>query len=759
MRFLPPLPPGMASSWLIEHIPQGSWLLDPLGASPALALEAARAGYRVLVASNNPVLSFMLETLAKAPASADFQSAMAELAMAKRGEERLEVHIRNLYRTTCSICNEPVEAQAFLWKKGENQPFARLYTCPRCGESGEQPVTPADLDRLNAMGGDRYQRARALQRVLLNDEKYREDVEEALDHYLPRSLYVLFTLINKIEGLGLPPEKVRLLHALLISMFDAGNTLWPWPGTRSRPKQLLIPPQFRENNLWIALESAAAEWTSQPGPVPLTHWPQKPPESGGICIYQGRVKALMPLPQGLRPQAILSAFPRPNQAFWTLSALWAGWLWGAEAALPLRNVLDRRRYDWNWHSFAVHRALSALTPHLPAATPFFGLLPELAPGFLGAVLIAAKAAGFQLRGIALRAETSAGRMDQDLAQICWYPAIPETADSSGESTTDLAKTTADSVIETSIHQAIQMDLTTRFEPAPYITEYAAGMAAVAQMDVIPYTTKGIPGDLFTRLQTIVTRAFTHRALQKLPGSPVEDERSLWTLAQPTVSTPPINPSPTVQLSLSDRVEMEIVRFMQKRTSFHQDELDQALCAQFPGLSTPAPDFVRVCLESYAEPVASQPGRWQIRANETTAARKADLQEMFTLLESVGQKMGYASQRNSNCLIWQTQGKAIRWFCCLASSVISRYVFAPPVELSEVTAGNCILVLPGSRSRLLQYKRKRNPALSSAAENWRFLKFRQLRAISWRESLSLDDFERFLREDTLTDEPTQMELFQ
>ena len=59
-RFLPPVPAGMVSGWLKDNVEPGSWLLDPLGASPAVVLEAARAGYRVIAASNNPILSFMI---------------------------------------------------------------------------------------------------------------------------------------------------------------------------------------------------------------------------------------------------------------------------------------------------------------------------------------------------------------------------------------------------------------------------------------------------------------------------------------------------------------------------------------------------------------------------------------------------------------------------------------------------------------------------------------------------------------------------
>ena len=133
-----------------------------------------------------------------------------------------------------------------------------------------------------------------------------------------------------------------------------------------------------------------------------------PAGQGGICLFRGRIKALMPLPQDVDLRAVLTAFPRPNQAFWTLSVLWSGWLWGPEAALPLRNVLDRRRYDWNWHTSAIHNALSAVASNIPAGVPFFGLLPELVPGFLSAVLIAAEAAGFHLEGLALRAEVRGG---------------------------------------------------------------------------------------------------------------------------------------------------------------------------------------------------------------------------------------------------------------------------------------------------------------------------------------------------------------
>ncbi len=125
-RFTPPLEEGVVSAWLSQHTPAGSWLLDPFGFSPRLTLEAARAGYRVLVTVNNPITRFLLEMSAKPPSEADFKAALSELETVKKGDERLGPHLQALYRTTCEQCEREVQAQSFLWRKGEDAPYARI---------------------------------------------------------------------------------------------------------------------------------------------------------------------------------------------------------------------------------------------------------------------------------------------------------------------------------------------------------------------------------------------------------------------------------------------------------------------------------------------------------------------------------------------------------------------------------------------------------------------------------------------------------
>src|SRR5687768_6460101 len=163
-RFLPALEEGVVSAWLSQQAQAGSWLLDPFGFSPRLVLEAARSGHRVLVTANNPITRFLLETFANPPAESEFIAALADLGAVKKGDERLESHLRSLYFTVCEKCNQQIEAQAFLWRKGEDVPYARVYECRHCGDSGERLITEEDIERTRQIAEtDTLHRSRAFE--------------------------------------------------------------------------------------------------------------------------------------------------------------------------------------------------------------------------------------------------------------------------------------------------------------------------------------------------------------------------------------------------------------------------------------------------------------------------------------------------------------------------------------------------------------------------------------------------------------------
>ena len=727
-RYLPPLPEGMVTRWLTENVPPGAWVLDPFGSTPLAPMEAARAGYRVLVASNNPILSFMLEVLASAPPAREFDAAIAALGDSRRGEERLERYLNGLYVTPCPVCGQNAQGLGYIWQREQPAPLKVRYRCPACSSEGEKPFSDSDKERLTAAGSDAMSRSRALSRVLQEgSEDQRSTVEEALKTYLARPLNVLTTLINRSEGLALAPERKRLLTALLISVCDEANTLWPWPAARPRPRQLIVPTQFHENNLWLALEDAVALWSSQPAPVTLTRWPVEPPESGGICLFPGRIKSLLPLPANLQPAAILSAVPRPNQAFWTLCALWSGWLWGREAVVPLRGALERRRYDWHWMTHALYSALSGPSQRLPAGTPFFAIGTELTPGFLLSLLAAPVTAGYGMEGLAVNGE-------DNLAQLWWRSAVPA-----------LAPARQSPKLIT--RQAIQSYLTRRGEPANYLSLYTTSLAGLVSSGMLPQDIDEVAPDLMARTQSTLAELLEDRGfLQRFAGKTTSEEGGLWWLAEAANSEVP----------LADRVEREVVTLLTHHEEIWRQEVDEAVYQAFSGLLTPSSELIEACLASYGETVGNQPMLWHLAEQEKPAVRRKDVKSAVALLSRLAGELGYTTSGDEPILWQDKSGKSLYLFYVMASSQISRCV----LEEQSLPPGQCVLVMPGSRSSLLTVKLRRDPRLNAAVESgWHILKFRHLRQLAEMKNITHALWEELLDGDPPSwEEATQIPMF-
>ncbi|MFN2127158.1 MAG: hypothetical protein ACK2TU_04800 [Anaerolineales bacterium] len=98
-RFLPQIPDGIATKWLADKFSGGSIVFDPFGTSPDFALDIARAGNLVISCVNNPITRMLFSIGANPAQKEQYRSALAELARCRVGNERLELHIKNLYRT------------------------------------------------------------------------------------------------------------------------------------------------------------------------------------------------------------------------------------------------------------------------------------------------------------------------------------------------------------------------------------------------------------------------------------------------------------------------------------------------------------------------------------------------------------------------------------------------------------------------------------------------------------------------------------
>ncbi|MBK8783191.1 MAG: hypothetical protein IPO22_15615 [Anaerolineales bacterium] len=604
---MPPLEEGVISAWL-SHQPfgaaqgvTGSWLLDPFGFSPRLVLEAARSGYRVLVTANNPVTRFLLEIFANPPPESEFIAALADLGAVKKGEERLAGHLQSLYFTTCEKCNQQIQAQAFLWHKGEDTPYARIYECPQCGDSGEHSATEEDKEHAKRIAAtDGLHRSRAFERVVSLKDEDRNYAEEAIQHYLPRPLYVLTTVINRLDSLTLSPERKRALMALILLACDAGNTLWAHPSERPRPKQLSTPNQFREHNVWMMLERGVGLFAASGSPVPFEAWPKRIPESGGICIYEGRLKQLADeVKKEIPIAAVIGSVPRPNQAFWTLSALWAGWLWGKDAVEPYKVALRRRRYDWAWSATALHAIFSHLNGLLADGVPMFCLIPEPEPAFITSAFTAAHTAGFKLESVALRTE-------HDAVQVIW-----KTAQKPKPANTD-----AD-VLQKSIYEY----LCARGEPASYLHIHTAGLIALEEANALKQpelefdeTLRKIHG-LFSSALKDDERFMHYSTGENLETGMwgVNMKMGLDTSEKNTRSTRPADS----EESLSDLAEMAVVTYLQKNPNAIFLEVEEDLYPRFPGLidSVQGVDLRSaefVCREEWCKLEAAR-RRYRIRA--------------------------------------------------------------------------------------------------------------------------------------------------
>ena len=751
-RFLPALEEGVISAWLPPHASAGSWLLDPFGFSPRLVLEAARAGYRVLVTVNNPITRFLLEMSANPPSESDFKAAFAELETAKKGDERLGAHLQSLYLTPCEKCGREIQAQCFLWRKEEDVPYARVYECKECGDSGERVATEQDIDRAKKIAAtDGLHRSRSFEKVVALNDEDRIYVEEAIEHYLPRPLYFLHTVINRLDGLNLTPARRRALNAMILLACDAGNTLWGHPFERPRPKQLTIPNQFREYNLWIQLERGLTLWLETASGVVCEAWPNKIPESGGVCIYEGRLKDLAhEVKKEIPIAAVIGAVPRPNQAFWTLSALWAGWLWGREAVEPYKLALRRRRYDWAWNATALNAAFSHLFDLLPLGTPFFGLLPEPEPSFLTSALTAANDAGFDLQSLAMRTE-------HDPIQILWKR---------GEHLKrEINKVNLDDVKE-SIHS----HLTERGEPASYLHVHAAGLIALTEAHALKRKEQEFD-EAMRETQSLIQNAVTsdERFVHYSTGESVDT--GLWGLSNVTLSEATLAPDASageglsplerdssvatlsqndMAESLSDRVEVAIVTFLQKNPNSIYLEIEDDLYPRFPGLLTPSKMMIYSVLNSYAE---KDGAAWKLRVEDVATARRNELITISAMIEAVGKRLNYSTRKQEKNILWMANDQIQYVFYVLASALIGRAILETPHPPEQM-----LIVIPGGRAALAAYKAQRDPALAASLKNYRVVKYRLLRTLVEVPVLTRETFEEQIVSDPLEKSKSQMIMF-
>ena len=732
-RFLSPIADGVAAHYVRAHSRPGDLVLDPFGQSPTVAAEALSLERRVVVASINPILRLALSLAVRPPALADLKAALTALGDAHVGpgnSDRLELHVKAMYQTTCAECRSPVAADAFDWDAETGLPVEKHYVCLSCGGPRSAPADDDDcaMARRFSRGGPDYYFL--LSRIASVDNADRTQAEETLAVYPARTLAAIGAVLMKLETLSLDRETRRLLAGLLVAAFDATTVL-----AQERPKVIAVPRHYREVNFWFALESALGLLAGTPATDRSTTLDRLLAEPGRPAIYAhaGSVRELaVHLPPAACP-LILSAPPRPNQAFWTLSAVWASWLWEHEAAGSFRATLHRRRYDWTWHARALHQSLTAARPILAPDGRLVCLLAEAEPGFNASVVSAAAGAGYLLQGWALRAETSE-------AQLEWVPGTTSPAGAPvGDAADEAApEATPEAVLTRGGRLAAVEVLRLRAEPSRWSSLHFAAWCHLAGSRLIavapwPAAEPLVPVNRALERVWNDDTAFQHLS----EGSGVDPSSGLWYLAG--------KPLPGLGdglLPLADRVEADVSGRLAPGEPLDEHDLLHDIYAAFPGALTPGRGLVLACLSSYG--LKDEAGNWQLRPEDVAAARAQEMESILAGLRALAGRHGFEPS-GVNPLQWREAGENVYVFAVLSTAAVSHYLLA-----ARSPAQRRFLLLPGGRAGLVEHKLRRDPRLRQAlyAGNWTVVKFRQVRQMLADETLTRSTLEPSLAGDPL-----------
>jgi hypothetical protein len=711
-RFLPPLPQAVITAWLQEHTKPGDLVIDPLGSNPILALEAASVGRKVLFARNNPILWLILEVLATSPTEKEITTAVSKLLLSRQGGVTLEDQLKAIYGSRCFDCGEPVQPIGFVWNEAEDTPTHKVYQCSACGAEGEKPVSDEDIQSLRQLGNTGLQQTRAFQRAATEDDYERQSIKSALDCYLPRSIFTLMLLVNRLDRLEVEKEERRLLQAILVGIFDDGNSLWHWPPRDHRHLQLSVPTRTLEKNLLLSLESAYIKWRSPFEQIAVSYYPQMPTTEGGVCLYQRRLADQEKFLSDLTPQACVTVFPRPNQAFWTLSALWSGWLWRRNGLAPMRGALARRRYDWYWFAQAVRSTMDSIGKKLSDDSSVFSLFPEATANFYLGLSCGMNTAGFHLEGYAYRSS-------EEMIQNQWLPDAKRLASENPD-----------------IRSLIRDFLNDRGEPANFNELLMCVISEFFIFGAIAREIEQIDEGLFKQIQENLTAQLRDEHFTITYPTSQSGGSKWWLVDTREVKKP-----------LAERVEQFISSNLRASSEITLHELEKQTCQEFKGKLTPAHELIRAVIDSYTDFANTAGEKIRLREEESESQRISDLSEANEILIKNGKAFGFdITESEINRIEWQDENQEVvyRFFIRSSCDIMEQVLKTP-----EEDKIHNVFVLPGSRSRLIAYRLREDPRLTSVLTGgWHFMKFRHLRRLAAMESLTLEVWENLLDGDPL-----------
>lgn len=697
---LPVLPLSVARAYVDAYTSPNDIVLDPFCSGTSVIRAALESGRRVIASSFNPIVIAVIES---ALWPLDARAALTHLADARKGDLRLRDHITNLYVTRCPTCGEHVSAQAFIWDRETNAPLSKVVTCKTCGPSS------GEVDSEDVAAAHKHE-PRGLPfwllhgKVLPRDHMDAERVTAALDAYTPRAIAALADIVLKFDGLSTTDRDA--LRAPLIALFDAASSLHPadesvsssQPRPRPKPRSLRAPSTFVEYNTWFALEAALDMLPSN-----VEHMPRVPDvdtllasDKAAVCLALNTSRELSKrLPQN-SIDLLITQPPLPDIPLWTLSAVWSHWLWRKSDPVPaMLPLLAQRRTNWDWQWRATSSALRTLLPALRenASTLFsFNAEDTTSASTLDSVSLASVAAGTSL------VQVMYDPFDGYRLHLQPQGLPPRDRD---------RLALAEDIGHIAVQAAIKT-LRARSEPTVWPLLHATILKALAAEGLLS-TVAALPADGPQPLT--VLRESIEMALEANDKSLVQIEDQVWWLVN----------ARRIEDALADRVEESALEIVRSKETWSEFDLLHEVYRGFRGDLTPERPLVAECVASYTE--ETDDGQVRLRTEDSATARTAEVKSITDDLMALGERLHYIVESRDRQIVWKDEDR-IAYTMVISVSAET----APIWHLSKKADVAPVLVMPGSRATLMQYKLARDARLRAVFENdaWQFLKFSAVR---------------------------------
>lgn len=690
-RYLPPYNLGTLPKMLKEKGINSGWILDPLGSQPLAAIDLATHGYQVFVSSNNPILTLITEVISMAPSQTEWNAALSELGSIRIRGERLETFLQKPFKAQCPKCNRFTYQVRFVWHKETNQPIKKHIDCPFCETKFEEIPDSQDLENLNKIGNTALHQSRAIQRIFSNQEPFPQTLQFIQEAYTQRALSFIVTLFNHLDGLTTSPHRKKMLELLITTAFDHATTLWPDNQFNTRPRQIVTPNEFLEVNLWEIMEKTAHVMSRLKTQVSFVQYPESPPTDGGICLYANRYREheIENLPDF---QAVATVLPRPNQALWSLSSIWSGWLWGNQSALQIKSALTRQRYDWYWLTNALKMIFSQLSQNIK----WVALAPELTPGYSVSYLAAASANGFRLTDFAFSPYEKTAQFYWDKSYAPIAIGTPPTQDKM--------------LIEYLENKGDSANYSELFN---YYIVRATSEGLILKSGIIPDI------NLYTNIQKRFESNLKNTDILVKIDQDSMQFGDYWLK----------NPSQD-QIPHVDQVESLFYQFAQQ-DQFSENEIKHAIDKQMPSY-LPAPiDWLKILLISYCS-FDPNSNAWRLKTQEQIPKRQQDKQELISLLEQLGNKLSMIVTRELNGVVWKNNNDQFQFFITPTSNLCQFRKFLNP-------GYHTVVLYPGSRALLLAEKIKQNILYKTLCDNLHPIKYRHIRKFALTTQLDTSTF--------------------